>query len=175
APSVLSYPAFALFWFSRIASILAFHMLVVAVGWQLYDMTGSALDLGLIGLAQFVPILVLTLFVGHIADRYDHRIILMCCQVREATAAAVLVIGTLTGALSPMLIYVIAAVVGGARAFELPTMGAVIPSLVPRHVVPTATAWYASANQTGQIVGPSLGGFLYILGPSAVYSITIAL
>ena len=65
--------AFALYWFSRIASILSFHMLVVAVGWQLYELTGSAFDLGLLGLAQFAPMLVLTLYVGHVADRDDHR------------------------------------------------------------------------------------------------------
>jgi MFS family permease len=173
--SVLGYRAFALYWFSRIASLLAFHMTVVAVSWQLYELTGSALDLGLIGLAQFGPILVLTLFVGHVADRYNHRIILMLCQAVEAAAALILVIGTMTGSIDAVLIYIVAAVVGAARAFELPTMAAIIPSLVPRAAVPTATAWYASANQTGQIVGPSLGGLLYILGPSTVYSITIAL
>jgi MFS family permease len=75
--SVFRHRAFALYWLSRIASILSFHMLVVAVGWQLYELTGSALDLGLLALAQFAPMLLLTLFVGHVADRYDHRIILM--------------------------------------------------------------------------------------------------
>ena len=71
--SVIGHPAFALFWGGRIVSILSFQMLMVAIGWQLYSLTGSALDLGLIGLAQFVPMLVLTLLVGHVADRYDHR------------------------------------------------------------------------------------------------------
>ena len=84
AASVFRHRAFALYWFSRIASILSFHMLVVAIGWQLYELTGSAFDLGLLGLAQFAPMLVLTLFVGHVADRYDHRIILMLCQITEA-------------------------------------------------------------------------------------------
>jgi MFS family permease len=175
ADSVFAHRAFALYWFSRIASILAFYMLVVAVGWQLYELTGSALDLGLIGLAQFVPIVLLTLFVGHFADRYNHRIILMCCQITESLAAAILLIGTATGALTPILVYTVVAIVGAARAFEIPTMAAIIPSLVPRALVPSATAWFASANQTGQIVGPSLGGVLYILGPATVYSITIAL
>ena len=91
--------AFALYWFSRIASILSFHMLVVAVGWQLYELTGSAFDLGLLGLAQFGPMLVLTLFVGHVADRYDHRIILMLCQITEGCGAAILVYATATGSL----------------------------------------------------------------------------
>ena len=124
--------AFALYWFSRIASILSFHMLVVAVGWQLYELTGSAFDLGLLGLAQFGPMLVLTVFVGHVADRYDHRVILMLCQIIEACAAAILVYATATGTLGTPAIYIVVAVVGSARAFEIPTMAAIISTLVPR-------------------------------------------
>ena len=119
--------AFALYWFSRIASILSFHMLMVAIGWQLYALTGSALDLGLLGLAQFVPMLVLTVFVGHVADRYDHRLILMVCQVAEAVAAAILVLWHRWPAGShPIAIYAVTALVGAARAFEIPTMVAII-------------------------------------------------
>ena len=173
--SVFRHRAFALYWFSRIASILSFHMLVVAVGWQLYELTGSAFDLGLLGLAQFGPMLVLTLFVGHVADRYDHRLILMLCQIIEAARAAILVYATATGSLGTPVIYVVIAVVGAARAFEIPTMAAIIPSLVPRAVCRAAMAWFASANQTGQIVGPALGGVLYLLGPTTVYGITIVL
>ena len=167
--------AFALYWFSRIASILSFHMLVVAVGWQLYELTGSAFDLGLLGLAQFGPMLVLTVFVGHVADRYDHRLILLLCQATEGVAAAILVYATATGTLGTPVIYLVVAVVGSARAFEIPTMAAIISSLVPRGVVPSAMAWFASANQTGQIVGPALGGVLYLLGPTTVYGVTIVL
>jgi MFS family permease len=173
--SVFRHRAFALYWFSRIASILSFHMVVVAVGWQLYELTGSAFDLGLLGLAQFAPMLALTLVVGHVADRYDHRRILMVCQITEGCAAAILVFATATGTLGPPLIYAAVAVVGSARAFEIPTMSAIIPSLVPRSDVQRAMAWFASANQTGQIAGPALGGVLYLLGPVAVYGITIAL
>jgi MFS family permease len=150
-------------------------MLVVAIGWQLYALTGSAFDLGLLGIAQFVPMVLLTLFVGHVADRYDHRMILMGCQIAEAIAAAILAYFTLTGAPNITVIYVIVAIVGGARAFEIPTMAAIVSSLVPRAEVPTAMAWFASANQTGQIVGPSLGGILYGLGPGTVYAIAIGL
>ena len=175
AESVFRHRAFALYWFSRIASILSFHMVVVAVGWQLYELTGSAFDLGLLGLAQFAPMLALTLVVGHVADRYDQRCILMVCQITEGCAAAILVFATATGTLGPPLIYAAVAVVGSARAFEIPTMAAIIPSLVPRSEVQRAMAWFASANQTGQIVGPALGGVLYLLGPTAVYGITIAL
>jgi MFS family permease len=175
APSVFRHRAFALYWFSRIASILSFHMVVVAIGWQLYELTGSAFDLGLIGLVQFAPILLLTPFVGHFADRYDRRLILILCQLTEAVAAVVLIGGTLSGTLGAPVIYVAVAVLGIARAFEIPTMAAIIPSLVPRNEVQRAMAWFASANQTGQIVGPALGGVLYLLGPSAVYGITIVM
>ena len=154
----MGHRAFALFWGGRIVSILSFQMLMVAIGWQLYSLTGSALDLGLVGLAQFVPMLVLTLLVGHVADRYDHRLILMVCQAGEAVAAAVLVLGTLGGWLDPIAIYVVTALVGAARAFEIPTMVAIIPALVPRPLVPAATAWFATANQAGTDRRPGARG-----------------
>jgi MFS family permease len=173
--SVFGHRAFALFWIGRIVSILSFQMLMVAIGWQLYSLTGSALDLGLLGLAQFIPMIVLTLLVGHIADRYDHRHILLACQLVEAVAAAILTLGTAAGWLDPLTIYAITALVGAARAFEIPTMVAIIPGLVPRALVPAATAWFATANQAGQIVGPVLGGLLYDLGAVVVYGFAIGL
>jgi MFS family permease len=173
ASSVFDHRAFAYYWIGRIVSILSFQMLMVAIGWQLYTITGSALDLGFIGLAQFVPMLVLTLLVGHVADRYDYRHILLVCQSAEAIAAAFLAAGSLMGWLDPWAIYAVTALVGAARAFEIPTMVAIIPALVPRPLVPAATAWFTSANQAGQIVGPILGGLLYAFGPAAVYGTTI--
>ena len=173
--SVFRHRAFALYWFSRIASILSFHMLVVAVGWQLYELTGSAFDLGLLGLAQFGPMLVLTLFVGHVADRYDHRLILMLCQITEGVRRrdpglcdrdrharhARHLRRRRGGRLGPRL-----------RDSD---HGGDHPSLVPRAWCQRAMAWFASANQTGQIVGPALGGVLYLLGPTTVYGVTIVL
>ena len=172
--SAFSYRAFTMFLIGRIVSILSFQMLVVAIGWQLYTLTGSALDLGLLGIAQFVPMLVLTPLVGHVADRYDNRLILLICQLGEAIAAAFLALGTVMGWLDPLAIYVIVALVGAGRAFEIPTMVAIIPALVPRPVVPSATAWFASSNQLGVIVGPVLGGLLYDLGPATVYGLAVA-
>ncbi len=174
ARSAFSYRAFTMFWIGRIVSILSFQMLVVAVGWQLYMLTGSALDLGLLGIAQFVPMLLLTPLVGHVADRYDNRLILLICQLGEAAAAAILAFGTVMGWLDPLTIYIIMALVGAGRAFEIPTMVAIIPALVPRPVVPAATAWFASSNQLGVIVGPILGGLLYDLGPGTVYGLAVA-
>ncbi|MBX9840569.1 MAG: MFS transporter [Xanthobacteraceae bacterium] len=173
--SVFGHRAFAYYWIGRIVSILSFQMLMVAIGWQLYSITGSALDLGFLGLAQFVPMLVLTLLVGHIADRCDYRAILLVCQSGEALAAAFLAAGSLMGWLDPWAIYAVTALVGAARAFEIPTMVAIIPALVPRPLVPAATAWFTSASQAGQIIGPVLGGLLYAFGPAAVYGTAIAL
>jgi MFS family permease len=172
--SAFSYRAFTMFWIGRIVSILSFQMLVVAVGWQLYTLTGSALDLGLLGIAQFVPMFVLTPLVGHVADRCDNRLVLAICQLGEASAAAILAVGTVMGWLDPTTIYLIVALVGAGRAFEIPTMVAIIPALVPRSVVPSATAWFASSNQLGVIVGPILGGLLYEFGPGTVYGLAVA-
>jgi MFS family permease len=172
--SAFSYRAFTMFWIGRIVSILSFQMLVVAIGWQLYTLTGSALDLGLLGIAQFVPMFLLTPLVGHVADRYDNRLILLICQLGEACAAGILALGTVFGFVDPLVIYVIMALVGAGRAFEIPTMVSIIPALVPRPVVPSATAWFSASNQIGVIVGPVLGGLLYELGPGTVYGLAVS-
>ena len=144
--SAFAYRAFTMFLIGRIVSILSFQMLVVAIGWQLYTLTGSALNLGFLGIAQFVPMFVLTPLVGHIVDRYDNRLILLMCQLGEACAAAILALGTVFGFVDPGVIYVIMALLGAGRAFEIPTMVSIIPALVPRAVVPSATAWFASLS-----------------------------
>jgi MFS family permease len=172
--SAFSYRAFTMFWIGRIVSVLSFQMLVVAVSWQLYVMTDNPFDLGLLGIAQFLPMLVLTPLVGHIADRYDNRAVLLICQLGEALAAALLALGTAMGWLDPWAIYLIMVLVGAGRAFEIPTMIAIIPALVPRPVVPSATAWFASSNQLGLIAGPILGGLLYGLGPGTVYWLAVS-
>src|SRR5262245_66087418 len=101
-----------MFWIGRIVSILSFQMLVVAIGWQLYTLTGSALDLGLLGIAQFIPTVVLTPLVGHVADRYDHRKVLLICQLGEAAAAAILAPGTVLALVDPPIISSLIALVG---------------------------------------------------------------
>jgi MFS family permease len=167
--SVLHEKPFALFWCARVASSIAFQMQAVAVGWQAYMLTGSAFYLGLVGLAQFLPMFLLTLAVGHIADRYDRRLIARVCQIVEAIAAAALAFGSAAGWLGRENLLAIVAVTGAARAFEGPIMQALVPGLVPVPLLPRAYALAASANQTATILGPTLGGFLYAAGPSAVY------
>jgi MFS family permease len=160
---------FALFWSARVMSSVAFQMMSVAIGWQIYSITHSAFALGLVGLSQFLPMFVLTLVVGHVADRYDRRTIAFVCQAIQGVAALTLCIATWRGITSQGLIYLIAAIAGSARAFESPSMAALLPNLIPRAQLQYATAWSTSANQTAQILGPAMGGLLYGLGALTVY------
>jgi MFS family permease len=170
-----SYRAFRMFWIGRIVSILSFQMLVVAIGWQLYTLTGSALDLGLVGLVQFLPMAALTLVAGQVADRYDRRLVAAISHAVKVIVAAVLVAGTLGGWQGKASILALMAVLGAARTFENPVMSALVPEVVPRPLVPRAMAGVVSANQTAQIVGPAVGGVLVGVGPAAAYGVAGAL
>jgi MFS family permease len=169
-PAVFGHRSFALLWAARVLSTLAFHVQAVAVGWQLYELTGSALDLGLVGLVQFVPMILLALVAGQAADRYDRRGIVAICQVVKGAAAAGLAIGTSGGWLTRESFLVTLAVVGAARMFETPTLAALVSDVVPRPLIAPAAAWSISANQTARIVGPALGGILYGLSPTTTYT-----
>ncbi|HTZ78522.1 MAG TPA: MFS transporter [Stellaceae bacterium] len=168
--SLFGHAPFALFWFSRVLSTVAFQIQAVAVGWTIYALTDSAFALGLVGLAQFLPMVALTLVVGQVADRYDRRRVIAICQTVEATAAIAFTLGTLGGWLGRDAILALLVVVGAARAFEGPTLAALVPGLVSRAELQRATAWSASANQTAQIVGPAIGGLLYAVGPTAAFA-----
>jgi MFS family permease len=169
-PSILQHKPFRLYWLARVSTTIAIQMQGVAVGWQIYALTGSALYLGLVGLAQFLPMFLLTLVVGHTADRYDRRRIAAVCQIIEGAALTSLAVGSFGGWLDKEIILAIVFVVGAARAFEGPTMHALVPGLVPQELIPRASAWAASANQTASIVGPALGGLLYAVSPTTVYA-----
>jgi len=165
-----SYSAFRLFWFARLSTTFAYQMFGVAVGWQIYDLTRSAYVLGLVGLVQFLPSVVLVLASGHIADRYDRRRVVRACQTVEALVAIVLSAAAFTGHASVQVIFVCVVVIGAMRAFETPTLQALLPSLVPPEVLPRAVALSSSAGQTGIILGPAVGGFLYVAGAPVVYA-----
>jgi len=169
-PSVLHHKSFTLFWLARASTSIAFQMQGVAVGWQVYSLTGSALYLGLVGLAQFLPMFFLTLAIGQVADRYDRRTVARSCQIVEGLAAATLAVGSFSGWQSKETILAVLFVVGAARAFEGPTMQALVPGLVPALLIPRAFAWSASAHQSASILGPALGGLIYAAGPTAVYA-----
>ena len=173
--SLLRHPPFALLVSSRVLANMGFQMVGVAVGWQLYALTGSALDLGLVGLVQFAPMILLTLVVGQVADRCDRRLVVTVCEGVKATAAATLAIGTIWGWQSKASLLAVVAILGAAQAFENPAMTALVPDVVTRPLIAPAMAWVISAGQTAQIAGPALGGFLYALAPGAAYFTSAAL
>ena len=157
APSILRHRPFLLFWASRVLSTLCFQMLAVAVGWQLYALTGSALDLGLVGLVQFIPVLVLTLPAGHWADRGDRRAIVAGCQGLVALLAALLLLGSLQGWLGREAIFLLIGLVGCARAVEAPTMASLLPGLVPRASLPARRRLVGLGQPDGADPGAGAG------------------
>lgn len=161
---------FLLFMGARVAATIAYQMAAVAVGWQVYDLTHSALNLGLVGLVQFIPSLLLALYVGHVADRHDRRRIVSMAQLAQAATMCGLVIATMLHLMNRETIFLLVFVLGIGRAFEYSTIQTLVPSLVEPEVLPQAMATASSARQTATIIGPMLGGFLYIAGPAAVYA-----
>jgi MFS family permease len=167
--SLFQHPGFREYWCSRLASMFAFQMLSVAVGWQIYDITHRAFDLGVIGLVQFIPSFVLALPAGHVADLFDRRRIVFLCQLVEGIGTVFLATGSVLGWFDETAILALVFLVGCARAFEFPTMQALLPSLVPAPILSRAMAAGSSASMTAMIVGPALGGFLYVAGAGVVY------
>ena len=162
--------AFVLFWCARTFSNGAFMMQGVAVGWQIYALTNDPFDLGLVGLVQFFPLIAMAVIVGQVLDVFDRRKIAAACQLGKALAALLLAVGSAQGWLTRDLMLGIVFLSGTARAFEIPTMHAILPSIVPITILPRAIAASAAAQQTAVICGPSLGGLLYALGPGTVYA-----
>ena len=173
--SLLQQRPFCFFSLARVASTLALQMQVVAVGWQIYQMTGSAFNLGMIGLVQFVPSLFLVFVVGTVADRYDRRVVLLLCVLLEASCSLLLGVGSAGGWLSAELIFVAVFLIGIGRAFSAPLMQVLVSATVPAPMLPRAIAAFASVTQIAIIVGPALGGLLYVAGPGAVYFSSFAM
>ncbi len=167
--SLLRHKPFVLYWCARILAALSYQVVGVAVGWQIYALTGSAWYLGLVGLAQFLPMFLLTLVVGQVADRYDRRRVASVCQSVQGLAAGVLAWASFSGWQSKESILIVLLIAGAARAFEGPTMSALVPGLVPARAIARAITLSSSAFQTASIAGPALGGFLYAIGPGAAY------
>jgi MFS family permease len=175
ADSLLQHRAFIAFWFARIASSFGFQMLSVAVGWQIYAITGRAFDLGLIGLVQFVPSVLLALPAGHVADQFERRRIVLLGQSVEWIAIVLLAGMSLAHGIHEVGILLLVFVIGIAKAFEFPALQSMLPALVPASILPRAMAVNASAGQAAMIMGPALGGFLYVAGPGVVYVVAAAL
>lgn len=171
----LSDKPFRRFWICQLESMAAYQMLTVAIGWQMYDLTGSALSLGLVGLAQFIPQLALTLVVGQVADRFDRRRVVQICQAVECAVTASLAAGSLLHVTSQHALFAGAFMLGAARAFEMPTLQALLPRLVEPGQLPARLALTASARQAAFILGPALGGAVYLAGAGFVYALCAAL
>jgi MFS family permease len=161
--------AFMQLWLARIVSVSASQMLLVALGWQMYELTGSAWDLGLVGLAQFVPALLLTLPAGQWIDRHHRGRILAGCLAVQVASAAALAWGSTAGWMSREALLGVSAVLGALRAVQMPTQQALTPLLVPAAVLPRALAFSSAGLQAAIIAGPALGGFVYMAGPAATY------
>jgi len=173
--SLFAHRAYMRLWLARLFGTAAAQMLMVALGWQMYDLTGSAWDLGLVGLFQFAPALALVLVAGHVVDRYHRARILAACLAVQAGVAATLLAAPLVGAGQRELLLGMSLVLGAVRAFQMPAQQALVPLLVPAALLPRAMAFSSAALQAAIIGGPALGGFLYAAGAHMVYGTCAAL
>jgi MFS family permease len=176
-PEPLRIPAFRYFWLARLTATIGQMAMVIVIGWQVYDIARetmglkeAALRLGIIGLVQFVPLFLLTLVTGWAADRVDRRWIARASVALELGCAVALALFAWAGTTTLIVLYTVAALLGVARAFAGPALGALAPNLVPRKILPRAIALSSIAWQTGAILGPALGGYLYAAAPFAPYA-----
>ena len=168
-----SYPDFIHFQLGRWLVVCALEMQSVAIGWQVYAITGRPLALGLVGLFQFLPGLLLFLVAGHVADRFERRKIIAFCYVGLAICSALLLAISFRTAQSVHTIYTVAVLIGVARAFYGAPSRSILPQLVSEEHFPNAVAWAGTVFQSATILGPTIGGLVYAVfrGPSAVYAI----
>ncbi len=171
-----THPDFVSYTLARFFIVLSLEMLSVAVGWQVYEITHRALDLGYVGLAQFLPGFILFLFAGHAADLFDRRRLLMWCYAGFALCSALLLLISWRASQSVHLIYVVLALLGTVRSFNWPASRAILPHLVPEEHFANAVAWNSSAFQIATIAGPAIGGIAYAIfrGPQTVYAMAVA-
>ncbi|HEV2395450.1 MAG TPA: MFS transporter [Candidatus Sulfotelmatobacter sp.] len=172
--AAFTHPGFVLFQIARFLIVAAVEMQAVAVGWQVYEITKRPLDLGYVGLAQFLPAILLFPISGHVSDRFERRHVLSACYAGYAVCFALLLLLTLR-APSIELIYVVLVLIGVVRSFNSTASRAILPQLVPQEHFPNAVAWNASIFQAATILGPSFGGIVYAAfrGPEAVYAIAM--
>jgi MFS family permease len=179
--AAFQFSGFRLYQIARFCIVFCTEMQSVAVGWQVYEITHRPLDLGLTGLAQFLPGVLLFLVAGHVTDRFDRRKLLTLCYAGFATSSALLLVVTLRaqalGKLPSVLpIFGILILVGSVRSFSIPSSRALLPQLVPEEQFQSAVAWNSSIFQFATILGPAMGGVLYAFfrGPAAVYATALA-
>jgi MFS family permease len=168
---LFQYRDFMRLWFARLTGTAASQMLMVAVGWQMYDLTRSAWDLGLVGLFQFAPALCLVLWAGHVIDRHHRARIVAACLAVQVVVAAVLCMGSAGGWASRELLLGVSLALGAVRAFQMPAQQALTPLLVPALVLPRALAFSSAGMQGAIIAGPALGGLIYVGGAAVTYTV----
>lgn len=173
--SAFSHIGFRFYWLSRLTATLAVQVLSVAVGWQIYALTRDPFDLGLIGLAQFLPSLLLVLVTGAVADKFNRRSIMILCLAAEAACSAALIWLTLDGLSVVWPVFVVLVALGIARAFYGPASAAILPHLVPTEDLSSAIALSTSAWQAATIIGPVAGGLLYGIDALAAYGTGLGL
>jgi MFS family permease len=173
--SVLRHRNFTCYLAARILGTMAVQMQSVAIGWQVYQMTGQVMDLGLIGLAQFAPFLLLILIAGHAADRYPRRNIVLLCFLAQLVCALLLFGFTLAGLKTVWPVFATLLLFGSARAFMMPATQAILINLVPPESLGRAVAIGSSSFHVAVISGPALGGLLYLAGPLVVYGVVVLL
>lgn len=169
------HPGYLRLWWARIAGTAASQMLMVAVGWQMYDLTGSAWDLGLVGLLQFMPAVLLWLPAGHLIDRFHRARIVSACMAALVAMALLLWAASVHGFAGRGLLLAISVGLGAVRALQMPAQQALTPLLVPHELLARALAASSAGNQGAIIAGPALGGFVYVAGAGAVYGSCAAL
>ena len=167
---ILSNRNFSFYLYARLLSQIAVQMQSVAIGWQVYALTGNVLDLGLIGLAQFAPFVALVLFAGQVADRYDRRLIITLCYGVEMLCGLLLLMFSIVGLTAVWPVFAVLVLFGSARAFMMPTSQAILINLVPAESFSRAVALSSSTFHLTVIAGPVLGGALYLTGPVVVYA-----
>lgn len=170
--AAFTHPAFVLFQIARFLIVAAVEMQAVAVGWQVYEITRKPLDLGLVGLAQFLPGILLFPISGHTSDRFERRTVLSSCYAGFAVCFGLLLVLAQRSVHSVHTIYAVLILLGVVRSFNGPASRAILPQLVPEEHFPNAVAWNATTFQAATILGPALGGILYAAfhGPSVVYA-----
>lgn len=167
--SLFRYKPFLRMWCSRLASTSGNQMLMVAIGWQMYELTGSAWDLGLVGLMQFLPALLLVLIAGHVVDRFDRARIVLICMVAQTAFALVLAVAAHGHVANRGLLFATSVLLGTVKAFQMPAQQALTPALVPMEMLPRALAFSSMGSQAAIVAGPALGGFIYVAGAQVVY------
>ncbi|PDS30896.1 MFS transporter [Rhizobium phaseoli] len=167
------HSSYTRFFFARFLLSFSQQIVSVAVGWQMYDQTGRAIYLGLIGLVQFLPSLLLILVTGSVADRHNRRVIAALCSLVSALCTLALLVMTVMGTFKPLPVFAVLLIFGIERAFMSPAVQSLAPNLVPEHALSNAIAWNSSSWQLAAITGPVIGGLLYGVSATTAYSVAV--